>query len=128
MRWCNVVVPGDPVAWERPRRSRNGHWFTPKRTMEAEKDLGWRFREVVPRPTTLPVSVTLVFRLRTMRRCDIDNLTKLVLDAGNKIVWADDQQVVRLVVELHRGHPSPGTSICVDTVHWPRSRGSVQIQ
>lgn len=117
MRWCELNVPGDPIAKGRPRHGRNGHTFTPARTRNAEEALGSLLRAVCPRPTSLPVAVTLEFRCATWRATDIDNFVKLVLDAGNTIVWDDDRQVVELHVQVVRASSSPGTSIEVDTVH-----------
>lgn len=117
MRWCDLDVAGDPIPKGRPRRGKNGHTYTPARTIAAEKALAWEFKVACTRPTALPCCVRLQFRCATYRRCDIDNLTKLVLDSGNGIVWVDDQQVVELHVELIRGCIEPGTRITVDTVH-----------
>lgn len=120
MRWCALVVAGDPIPKARPRRGKNGHTFTPQRTIDAERALAEEFRAVCYRPTGLPCSVTLRFRCATRRRCDIDNLAKLVLDAGNGIVWKDDVQIAILHVEVTRGSSNPGTTIEVDTVHVPQ--------
>jgi len=59
-------------------------------------------REQWDRPHPLDregIVVSLAFHLGThRRRSDIDNLIKLVLDAGNKIIWDDDW----LVTGFHR--------------------------
>lgn len=119
MRWCELDVAGDPIPKGRPRRGKNGHTYTPARTTAAEEALKWEMKTVVLRATSLPCAVRLQFRCATWRRCDIDNLTKLVLDAGNGVVWVDDQQIVELHVELIRGCIEPGTHLVVDTVHVP---------
>lgn len=36
---------------------------------------------------------------------DADNHAKAILDALNKIVWNDDEQIVSLIVHKHKGEP-----------------------
>ena len=50
-----------------------------------------------------------------MTRPDLDNLTKLVLDSANGILWVDDGQVARLEVEKRYG-PEARTEIIVRTI------------
>lgn len=52
------------------------------------------------RPLEGPIEVEATICHRPGRRADIDNLGKAVLDAGNGILWRDDRQVVRLVLQL----------------------------
>lgn len=75
----------------------------------------------IRKPTAELVAVTLEFRCATERRCDVDNMVKLILDAGNGVVWVDDQQVARLVVDVYRSHPKPGTTILAEVL----SRGTL---
>lgn len=49
-------------------------------------------------------------------RPDVDNLTKTVLDAINRHVWADDAQVVRLDA-IKRYSRSPGVLVRVSPIH-----------
>lgn len=115
---CETVVPGDPIPKGRPRTGKGGRTYTPKRTEEAEEAVAWALVEgrKVRKPTTELVAVTLEFRCATQRRCDVDNMAKLVLDAGNGVVWVDDQQVARLVCDVYRGHPEPGTTVLVEVL------------
>jgi hypothetical protein len=109
-----ITVPGEPVAWVRAGRDNSvgGRSFTPSRVAKAEQRLGCRF-------ATLPtfrrnVALGCVFHLGTMRRVDADNLTKLVLDAGNDgALWEDDSQVTTIVtkVTLDRTHPRTVISV-----------------
>ncbi len=109
-----LSIPGDPVPKGRPRMTRSGRAYTPAKTQDAEDLVGWALRAALqgPRARGL-VRLELAFRLSHRRRCDIDNLAKLVLDAGNLIVWEDDQQVAELSVRLERGSRNPGTDIRV---------------
>ena len=122
----SCFVPGQPRPMERPRKFRN-HWVSPSAArIKAFKDacLVARTIDYVPFPAGVPVTVEIWFRMKRPnshfksgnRWCslltnfarrlvhqpygaDIDNLAKLVLDAMNGVVYHDDRQVVRLVVE-----------------------------
>lgn len=67
--------------------------------------IGYTFKEGMRRlghdePFDCPVEVSLVVCTLEPPAGDIDNLLKAVLDAANKIVWLDDKQVRRVVVDL----------------------------
>ena len=98
----------EPVAKGRPRLARSGHAFTPAKTRTAEARVRELLRREVAKdplwvPLTTAISVHCVFflkrpktvkRLRPTGRPDGDNFLKLILDAGNEILWADDSQIV----------------------------------
>ena len=50
-----------------------------------------------------PMRVIIEVYIRRKAHCvpDVDNLAKAVLDACNGLLWADDGQVVELVVRQH---------------------------
>ena len=51
--------------------------------------------------------------VKFINRPDIDNLLKFVLDAGNKILWHDDCQVYKVIMEKVYSL-EPGTEIIVE--------------
>lgn len=106
----SAAIPGEPKAKQRPVVAR-GRTFTPAATQEAETALRWALRSVLRnrRPTEDEVGVELAFFCATSRKPDLDNLVKLVLDAANGFVWADDAQVVNLRAALVRGAAEPRT-------------------
>ena len=101
-----VVIDGEPVPKARPRVIHNGgsgRVFTPKKTIEAEQRIGWEIRRVYPGLLADPERRWLVWaRFDCVQGSDVDNLTKLVLDAANRIIWVDDRQVERL--DIWRRH------------------------
>lgn len=114
---CGVVVPGEPVPKARARVV-DGHAFTPKRTAQAEA----RFRQFLATaerssltrwPESEPLRVEAVFHTASRRRCDLDNLGKLVLDSGNGVIWRDDSQIDTLRLERRRGAAEPRTELRV---------------
>ena len=116
MHSVTVTIPGTPVAKGRPRIGL-GKAYTPGKTAAAEVALGWEFREVCREPLDGPLNLAVSFYFEPPRRWrkarreaieaghvehhtgrpDLDNLLKLVLDAGNCILWHDDAQVSTIV-------------------------------
>ncbi len=113
--FVTVTIPGRPVAKGRPRLGRHGV-YTPKTTSDAEESLQWALREACPVPLEGPLELSVRFCFRYpkswrkaardavengaepwyMGRPDLDNLLKLLTDAGNGILWKDDAQVVEV--------------------------------
>lgn len=98
-------IDGEPIPKGRPRFSvirGKVHTYTPEKTRAAEEAMRWHLRSAwTGEPTTKECHVQLTFAAKS-KRSDIDNFCKLVLDAANGIVWTDDRQVTRLMVDLYR--------------------------
>lgn len=110
MTVITMTVPGNPRSKGRPRFSPRTGWArTPRLTRLAENTVAWEAQAVMSGtpPITGSVAVTLRFFMATARRVDVDNLTKLVLDALNRIVWEDDSQIVHVAATktIDREHP-----------------------
>ena len=103
-----------PHAKERPRSvlTKDGRHmtFTPKGTREAERMLGQQW---VGPPQEGPLAVSLALwddrievcvghcpepESRKLKRGDIDNYSKLILDALNGVAWVDDRQIAAMSV------------------------------
>jgi len=111
----HFVYEGEPIPKGRPRTTRTGHTYTPKRTAEAEADLAKQFKaEVVggPFPLSVPVEVVASFYTKS-KTADLDNLLKLTLDALNEIAWKDDKQVVSIQAKVFRGVKKPATELTI---------------
>ena len=109
----------NPVPKGRPRFSKVGGFmrsYTPKKTSDYEIEVRTQAQAVMTRePLETPLAVYLYFRLpiprshskkrqeaclngseRPIKKPDIDNLAKSVLDGLNGVVWHDDSQIVSL--------------------------------
>jgi Holliday junction resolvase RusA-like endonuclease len=112
------VHDGVPVAWERAGFNRkSGAMFTPKKTRDAEEALAWAFHRARNRrkPFHDSVAIVALFYVPTRRRKDLDNLKKLVLDAGTKSgIWLDDSQVIAQAsfIELDARRPRTVIAVC----------------
>ena len=91
------TVEGEPMSKSRARVTRTGHAYTPKATVDAERRVRETFGATACEAFSVPVGVELAFYQGTRARKDIDNMTKLVLDALNGVAWADDVQVSMLL-------------------------------
>jgi len=102
-----------PRAKQRPRTAFKGgnyRTFTPRETVDAERALGAQW---VGPPMEGPIEVYIVMsdtdvditvahchapESPKLRRGDIDNYCKLILDALNGVAWVDDRQIASIYV------------------------------
>jgi Holliday junction resolvase RusA-like endonuclease len=56
------------------------------------------------------------FFRRDLHRCDLDNLSKAVLDAMQGVAYEDDTDVVRLELGKTWSQTRPGVQVCVDVL------------
>lgn len=111
------IVAGEPRGKGRPRFTRKGFAYTDTATRDYETLIRCRAAEAMPcQPLDTPMSVrvdiykgvpkswSMARRSRALDgleipgKPDLDNVAKAVLDAMNEVVYADDAQVVRLLV------------------------------
>src|SRR5208282_3375342 len=118
----NTFVSGEPISKQRPRFciTKSGKPYTPKHTKEAEQAIAWAIKaahhQIVEDHDSL-FGVRLLFCCKNSQRRDIDNMSKLILDACNGFVWRDDTQVVELHACVLRDEPERmGTSILIYTI------------
>lgn len=132
MRSCSLIIPGPPKGKGRPRATRQGHMYTPKDTATNEAIVRMEFRAKYPawEPIAGPVRLTVHLvhaipaswtKKKQMIACtlfptvkpDLDNSTKLIMDALNGAAWKDDKQVVSLSVLKEYGQ-TPKTRVYIE--------------
>lgn len=117
----DFIIPGKPVPMPRPRFTRNGHTYNPPKAQLKKKEISILARNemtrrsvgITDRAVTLeincyfepPKSYTLKKlkqisngQLQYIKKPDVDNLAKTVLDALNGIAYNDDSQVIKMIV------------------------------
>lgn len=130
------MVPGVPVAKARPRVTKTGITFTPKKTELFENLVRMAFCQKYPgrEPVeeTLQLTMTFTFPIPEsakrkklpdkikegdyyFHRPDIDNLIKGVQDALNGVAYKDDAQVVMMIARKVYG-TIPGTYVSLNTI------------
>jgi Holliday junction resolvase RusA-like endonuclease len=128
------AVPGKPMAKQRPRFSRaTGTAYTPKQTANYENLIRLAFAERYPAhvPTADPVRlhVNAVFpipkswtkkkQIQAVNgeiypgKPDVDNIQKIVQDAGNNLIWTDDAQIFEGMTAKRYGE-HPGLTVLVE--------------
>ena len=117
--FISFVIPGRPIPKGRPRAG-SGRIYTPKRTADYEALVGWTARrdmdgrKMLSGPVGLRVLLGFPVPTRTpkkryeemlsspcMAKEDVDNCLKGIADAMNGVVYEDDRQIVKALVEKH---------------------------
>ena len=124
MEDIDIVIYGDPVPQGRPRFSRNGHTYSPQRSADYRQwvrlNMINHVRKYAQKPLEKAVLLYITFYLGIptswskqkrmeaaqglirptgKRSGDLDNLVKMIQDAGNGILWADDSIITDLVTK-----------------------------
>lgn len=122
------IVEGEPQGKARPRFSRKSETvYTPAKTAKYEKEIRQAFLDargkMIPAGSYVAVTVDAYFKIpksytkrkrlacenniiRPDKKPDIDNVVKVVLDALNKVAYADDKQVIGIVCRKWYSHSS----------------------
>lgn len=112
------TVDGDPQGKARPRFTRGGRAYTPKKTVEYERVIKNAFIAAGGTLTNLPVTVginayykipasatkkkavqMMSGEIMPTKKPDTDNIAKAVCDALNGVAYHDDAQVCNLSVK-----------------------------
>jgi Holliday junction resolvase RusA-like endonuclease/uncharacterized C2H2 Zn-finger protein len=114
------VHDGDPCSKARARwHLKQQRFYTPQHVLTAQQSFAKRFeRAVQERPWTCNVAIAAIFFRQSAQRIDVDNLMKLVMDAGTQAgVWKDDSQVTAQAafIELDRQRPRTIVALCPTT-------------
>ena len=115
MRYLKIDLDITPSPKGRPRTTKRGHTYTPKKTRNWEAQAKLLILSVLGSsdPFDCPVRVTVVFvcprpkkahsgvssaRYEKHTRPDLDNLLKSLLDAASLAeVWTDDSRVTQII-------------------------------
>lgn len=122
------TVPGDPVGKGRPRFTKNGHAYTPKKTVDYEDEIRKAWQEQaggakvegaikaeivavfsVPKSTSKKAREKMLSgQVRPTKKPDADNIAKCI-DALNGLAFDDDAAIVELNVTKIYGE-KPGVT------------------
>lgn len=126
-------IPGEPKGKARPRVTK-GHAYTPQATKDYETIVAIRYRLSGGKMFDGPVSVHLLAeytipksatkakradmlsgKLLPLKKPDIDNVCKMILDGLNKVAFRDDSSVVMLEA-YKRYSDNPGVTVTISSI------------
>ena len=109
------TLRGEPVAKMRHRMA-NGHTYTPRETVEAQKAIAWAYRAAGGKMLDGPLQLHCAFLVRGRTSAahldprDVDNLVKLVKDALEGVAYSNDRRITH--VYAYKARPEPGQDPC----------------
>lgn len=131
MKTQEIFFPVIPVAKGRPRFTRTGHAYTPKKTADYEKQIAQIYQDQHGELFVGPIEIKIVFQmpvpkgypkrvikqieegtLKHTKKPDADNLAKAVLDALNGVAFTDDSHITKLVL-VKRYSLYPGITMTI---------------
>lgn len=121
----DFTIGGEPVAWMRAKRGRHSSYTDPK-VVAAKKDLADSARAaMLGRATDESSDIGIELRFSCCDRAgkDLDNYTKLVLDALNGVVWHDDVQITRIIAHIYEWEDGDATKPHTLVSVWVESPG-----
>lgn len=113
-----ITIPGNPVAKGRPRVGKFGT-YTPKKTEDFESYVKycWAAEYGSIKPSDKPLDVSIIFDMpipksaskkakasmdigetKHVKKPDLDNMAKAVLDSLNGLAYIDDSQIFSLTL------------------------------
>ena len=135
LRTIRLEIPGIPVGKARPRFTKRGHAYTPDKTREYEGRVAAAFydsrekafqkgtpivvdviaRMPIPKSTSKKKRLELLARKKMLKKPDIDNIVKAVLDGLNGLAFPDDSQVWKIYAyKIYAEEPSTTVLISGD--------------
>lgn len=79
------------------------HWYVAPKGVAWRTEAGWILKSAMVGRPPLAGSIAVTAHLCYAGQIDLDNITKILLDAGTKAgVWKDDKQVTRLILSKER--------------------------
>ena len=116
-----ILIEGEPIPAARPRFS-HGHAYQPKNNREYRERVTNAARSAMGSKAPLTGAIAAVVKLYrkykpTARNFgDIDNHLKALFDGMNQIVFLDDSQLTKCVVEKFLDKTNPRTEIEISEV------------
>ena len=125
-----ILIGGEPVPAARPRFG-NGRAYQPKRNAEYRQRIQTAARAAMngsaPMTGAIEADVKLFRRFKPTARNfgDCDNHAKALFDGMNQIVFEDDRQIVRCVVQKFQDKDNPRAEVTIEKLTDDNQKGDV---
>jgi Holliday junction resolvase RusA-like endonuclease len=107
-----LVIDGEPKSKARPRLGKRGAIYTPSKPFEDA--VAWKIKAANIPHRAGSIALGAVFYRPNFQRIDVDNMLKLVLDAGTTAsLWDDDSQVTALMGVIEHDAQRPRTILAI---------------
>lgn len=106
-----IVLEGEPRSKARPRVGGSRKSYDDGKQVRHADQLRLLMDRSIPAPMAGNVAIACTFYRSSLRRIDVDNLLKQVLDAATGILWRDDMQVTACIGILKLDPDLPRTAI-----------------
>ena len=113
----SIIVPIDPIPQPRPKFG-NGRAYQPKRTVAYKEFVSLAAKTAMSgrkifdkNAVDIHICFYRKFSPTSRNYGDFDNLAKAICDALNGIVYRDDSQIVRCVIEKRQDKLNPRVEI-----------------
>ena len=127
------TVPGHPIGKARPRHTKGGHTYTPKKTRDYEKAVAFAAKGAMAFSTvagdgdpsrhyTLVWPMDATYRVSIHAYCkngvrsDCDNILKAALDGMQGVVYDNDKSVTRAEVTVATDRENPRLEVEVEVM------------
>ena len=125
-----ILIDGEPIPAARPRFG-CGHAYQPKRNAEYRQRIQTAARLVMkgsaPMTGAIEADVKLFRRFKPTARNygDVDNHAKALFDGMNSVVYVDDRQIVRCLVEKFQDKVNPRAEVTIKKITDDNQKGDV---
>jgi crossover junction endodeoxyribonuclease RusA len=122
MQRIDFVVPVPPVAWHRPEQTKRGITYKNKLDVDFQAIIAAYLQQAIAIWSVGKqrrwlkdgeFAVELGFYVHDLRRRDIDNLEKNLLDGMNGVAFHDDSQVVDVIKTKRLNRSDPRVVVAV---------------
>ena len=94
-----IVLKTKPVPVNQKYGVFNGRMLLQKKYRDAKEAIAWEMRsQTAQKPRSDDLCLNLIIYLGTKRKTDIDAFLKIILDAGEGVLYENDNQITELHV------------------------------
>jgi len=99
-----IVLKGNPLStqsiYKYACRGKFSVMYMTKKGKDIKERYQWEMKNQWDKPLLkAPIELFIILYFGDKRKRDIDNFNKLILDAGEEIIWKNDKDIKKLIIE-----------------------------